>query len=321
MRIIDRAMADVLQLVVGLVALVGGAWLVVRGASRLAVGLGMSPALVGATVVAFGTSTPEFIVSVVASARGSAGLAIGNVLGSNVANVGLVLGLGAGLGSMHVRPRLLRWEIPVLGVATGFVLLFAANGVVGRVEGVVLIATLVVFVAGSGALGAESLRSREARIEPVPRRDRAANLRELGQVAGGVVALAAGAELLVRGATGIAAELEISEVVVGAVIVALGTSLPEVATTAMPAWRGEHEIAVGNAIGSNVFNLLGVLGLAAVVAPLEVDARLYEFELPALVLSTAILVPLARRGRLRRQDGLLLVVLYLAFVAATLGRA
>ena len=320
MRIIERAMADVLQLVVGLVALVGGAWLVVRGASRLAVGLGMSPALVGATVVAFGTSTPEFMVSVVASAQGSAGLAIGNVLGSNVANVGLVLGLGAGLGSMHVRPRLLRWEIPVLGVATGFVLLFAANGVVGRVEGVVLIATLVVFVAGSGALGAESLRSREARIEPAPRRDRAANLRELGQVAGGVVALAAGAELLVRGATGIAAELEISEVVVGAVIVALGTSLPEVATTAMAAWRGEHEIAVGNAIGSNVFNLLGVLGLAAVVAPLEVDARLYEFELPALVLSTAILVPLARRGRLRRQDGLPLVVLYLAFVAATLGR-
>ena len=313
-------MVDVLQLVVGLVGLVGGAWLLVRGASRLAVGLGMSPALVGATVVAFGTSMPEFIVSVVASAEGSPGLAMGNVLGSNVANVGLVLGLGAGLGSMHVRPRLLRWEIPVLGVATGFVLLFAANEVIGRVEGVVLLGMLVVFVAGSGAVSAESLRSREARVEPAVRADRASNLRELGQLAGGAVALAAGAELLVRGATGIAADLEISEVVVGAVIVAVGTSLPEVATTLVAAWRGEHDIAVGNAIGSNVFNLLGVLGLAAVVAPLEVDPRLYQFELPALVLSTAILVPLARRGSLRRQDGLMLVLLYLAFVTATIGR-
>ena len=139
-------------------------------------------------------------------------------------------------------------------------------------------------------------------------------------MAGGVVALAAGAELLLQGATGIAADLEISEVVVGAAIVALGTSLPEVATTLVAAWRGEHDIAVGNAIDSNVFNLLGVLGLAAVVAPLEVAARLYQFELPALVLSTAILVPLARRGSLCRHDGLMLVLLYLAFVTATIGR-
>ena len=208
----------------------------------------------------------------------------------------------------------------MLAVATAFVLLFAANEVIGRLEGVVLLGTLVVFVAGSGAVSAESLRSREARVEPEVRADRASNLRELGEVVGGVVALAVGAELLVRGATGIAAELEISEVVVGAAIVAVGTSLPEVATTAVAAWRGEHDIAVGNAIGSNVFNLLGVLGLAAVVAPLEVDPRLYEFELPALALSTAILVPLARRGSLRRQDGLMLMLLYAAFVAATIGR-
>jgi len=173
-------MVDVVQLLVGLVALVGGAWLIVRGASRLAVGLSISPALVGATIVAFGTSMPEFIVSVVASADGSPGLAMGNVLGSNVANVGLVLGLGAGLRSMHVQRRLLRWEIPVLGVAMAFVLLFAANEVIGRVEGVVLLEMLVVFVAGSGAVSAESLRSREARVDPEVRADRASNLRELG---------------------------------------------------------------------------------------------------------------------------------------------
>ena len=320
-------MVDVLQLVVGLVALVAGG-LVVRGASRLAVGLGMSPALVGATIVAFGTSMPEFLVSAVASAEGSAGLAIGNVLGSNVANVALVLGLGAGLGSLQVQRRLLRWEIPALGVATAFVLLIAANEVVSRLEGVVLLGLLLVFVVGAGVLSARSLRSREVGAAALPpgghaassRLDRGASLRELGQVLAGVLLLALGAELLVRGATGIAELFEVSEIVVGVAIVAVGTSLPEVATTAIATLRGEHEIAVGNAIGSNVFNLLGVLGLAAVVAPLEVDPRLFEFELPALVLSTAILVPLALRGRLRRPDGLLLVLLYCAFIAVTVVR-
>ena len=322
-------MADVLQLVVGLVALVAGAWLVVRGASRLAVGLGMSPTLVGATIVAFGTSMPEFLVSVVASAQGSAGLAVGNVLGSNVANIALVLGLGAGLGSLQVQRRLLRWEIPVLGVATALVLLIAANEVVSRLEGVVLLGLLLVFVVGAGALSARSLRSSEVGAATLPpgavaapsRIARGASLRELGQVVAGVLLLALGAELLVRGATGIAEQFEVSEVVVGVVIVAFGTSLPEVATTVVATLRGHYEIAVGNAIGSNVFNLLGVLGLTGALVTLPIDGGLYRFEMPALAISTVALFLLAwPRARVGRTEGVVLLAAYVAFVAVVLVR-
>ena len=314
-------MADVALLVAGLLALVGGAWLMVREASRLAVRFGLSPALVGATVVAFGTSAPEFIVSTVASAEGSGELAVGNVLGSNVANIGLVLGLAIVIRPLGVNPRMLRWEIPVLAVATGLVLLFGANEQIGRLEGAALFGLLIVFVAGSGVIGAASVHAREERVGSEARHERTAPWRQIALLLAGIAALALGAELLVRGATGIAERLEISEVVVGAVIVAVGTSLPELTTTAIAALRREHAIAVGNAIGSNVFNLLGVLGLAAVVSPLPIERDLYELELPALVLSTAILLPLARRVELGRAQGLLLLFLYAAFIAAVLGRS
>ncbi len=313
-------MVDVVQLLVGLAALVGGAWLMVRAASRLAVRFGISPAIVGATVVAFGTSAPEFLVSVLASARGSGDLAVGNVLGSNIANMGLVLGIGAVIGPMAIRPRLMRWEIPVLGVATAMVLLFGANGGIGRFEGVALFGALAVFVARSVAIGAESMATRRRRVDPAEAGNARAPWREAVPLAIGVVGLAGGAELLVRGATGLAEQLEISEIVAGAVIVAVGTSLPEVATTAMAAARREYEIAVGNVVGSNVFNLLGVLGLAAIVSPLGIGRELYEFEMPALVHSTAVLLTLARRGLARRRDGLLLLVLYTVFVLGTLAR-
>ena len=314
-------MADVALLVAGLLALVGGAWLMVREASRLAVRFGLSPALVGATVVAFGTSAPEFIVSTVASAEGSGELAVGNVLGSNVANIGLVLGLAIVIRPLGVNPRMLRWEIPVLAVATGLVLLFGANEQIGRLEGAALFGLLIVFVAGSGVIGAASVHAREERVGSEARHERTAPWRQIALLLAGIAALALGAELLVRGATGIAERLEISEVVVGAVIVAVGTSLPELTTTAIAALRREHAIAAGNAIGSNVFNLLGVLGLAAVVSPLPIERDLYELELPALVLSTAILLPLARRVELGRAQGLLLLFLYAAFIAAVLGRS
>ena len=313
-------MTDALMLVAGLVTLLGGAWLMVREASRLALRLGLPPGLVGATVVAFGTSAPEFIVSTVASAQGSGDLAVGNVLGSNVANMGLVLGLAIVIGPLFVGARLLRWEIPVLGVATALLLLFGASGEIGRIEGAALLGLLFVFVAGSLRIGAESARARQAVVGPAAPSEPGAPWREVGLLLVGIVGLAVGAELLVRGATGLADTLELSEVVVGAVIVAMGTSLPEIATTSLAALRREHALAVGNAVGSNIFNLLGVLGLAALVSPLEIERDLYDLELPALVLSSAILLPLARRGIARGPQGLMLLLLYAAFIAAVLGR-
>ena len=309
-------MLDAVLVVAGLAALLGGAWLLVHEAERLAVRLGLSPMLVGLTVVALGTSAPEMIVGASASARGAGELAVGGVLGSNVANVALVLGLGILIRPLAVSSRLLRWEIPTLGAATVLVLLFGASGEVGRIEGAALLALLVTFLAVSARAGPESLQSRAAEVEVLA--PAASMLRGVVQLLAGVAALAAGSELLVRGAEGLAERLEISQVVVGALVIAAGTSLPELATTAVAALRRQHAIAVGNVIGSNVFNLLGALGLAALVAPLPIDGRLYELELPAMALSTALLVPLAWRDESGRVWGAGLLLLYALFVTGLL---
>ena len=306
-------MLDVVLVVTGLAALIGGAWILVHEAERLAVRLGLNPMLVGLTVVALGTSAPELIVGASASARGAGELAVGGVLGSNVANVALVLGLGIVIRPLAVSSRLLRWELPALGTATVLVLLFGASGAIGRIEGAALLALLVIFLVVSAQLGAESGQSRAAEVEVL---DPAASMRRgVVQLLVGVAALAAGSELLVRGATGLAERLEINQVVVGAVVIAVGTSLPELATTAVAALGRRHAIAVGNVIGSNVFNLLGALGLASLVAPLPIDGRLYELELPAMALSTVLLVPLAWREENGRALGVMLLVLYALFVA------
>ena len=306
-------MLDVVLVVTGLAALIGGAWILVHEAERLAVRLGLNPMLVGLTVVALGTSAPELIVGASASARGAGELAVGGVLGSNVANVALVLGLGIVIRPLAVSSRLLRWELPALGTATVLVLLFGASGAIGRIEGAALLALLVIFLVVSAQLGAESGQSRAAEVEVL---DPAASMRRgVVQLLVGVAALAAGSELLVRGATGLAERLEISQVVIGAVVIAVGTSLPELATTAVAALGRRHAIAVGNVIGSNVFNLLGALGLASLVAPLPIDGRLYELELPAMALSTVLLVPLAWREENGRALGVVLLVLYALFVA------
>ena len=310
-------MLDAVLVVAGLAALIGGAWILVHEAERLAVRLGLSPMLIGLTVVALGTSAPEMIVGASASARGAGELAVGGVLGSNVANVALVLGLGIVIRPLAVSSRLLRWELPALGIATVLVLLFGASGAIGRIEGAALLALLVVFLAVSARSAPESMQSRAAEVEVI---DPAASmLRGVVQLLIGIAALAAGSELLVRGAEGLAERLEISQVVVGALIIAVGTSLPELATTAVAALRRHHAIAVGNVIGSNIFNLLGALGLASLVAPLPIDGRLYELELPAMALSMVLLVPLAWRERNGRVSGAVLLVLYALFVVALPG--
>ena len=257
-------MLDALMLAVGLAVLLGGAWLLVRAAALLAIMFGLSRVLVGATIVAFGTSAPEFVVNILAAFRDSPELAVGNVLGSNVANVALVLGLGAVISPMLIHSRLLRWEIPALAIATVILLVVASSGSIDRIEGSVMFLALIVFLVLSVRLFPESI---EAEIEPVSEAELPPIGTIIGQLIVGFVGLAGGAELLVRGATGLAETIGISELAIGAFVVALGTSLPEAATTAVAALRREHEIAVANVVGSNVFNILGVLGLNRLPSP------------------------------------------------------
>lgn len=320
---------DLLLIASGLIVLLVGSWQVVRSAVTIALTFGLSRVVVGATVVAFGTSAPEFVISLTAAAGGSSGLAFGNVLGSNVANVALVLGSAALVAPLIVNTRLVRWEIPVLIAATALVLLFGANGTISRVEGGLLffgglmgflVASLLILPAPT-VIGADG--DDQEVEQKLPRTARALSITG-GLLLLGLTGLAVGAAIAVEGATGIAQRIGMSELAVGVSIVAVGTSLPEVATSLMAAWRREHDIAVAAVVGSNIFNLLGVLGATALITPLTLEASLYEFEMPALALSSLILVPLVlwwSRHLVDRREGALLVSLYVGFLFVVVTRA
>ncbi len=317
---------DLLLVAGGLTALLAGAWQLVRSAVAISLMFGLSRVIVGATVVAFGTSAPEFVISLTAAAEGSSGLALGNVLGSNVANVALVLGSAALVAPLIVDARLVRWEIPVLIAATAAVLLFGMNGTIGRFEGGLLfLGGLLGFIVASVLIvPAPSVVDGDGEVEERPAR----TARSLS-IAGallllGLTVLAIGAAVAVEGAKGIAVRAGMSELAVGVSIVAVGTSLPEIATSLMAAWRREHDIAVASVVGSNIFNLLGVVGATALITPLTLDRSLYEFEMPALALSSLILVPLVlvwSRHLVDRREGALLVALYVGFLFVVVNHA
>ncbi len=310
---------------VGLILLLSAAWLVVRSAVALALMVGMSRIVVGATVVAFGTSAPEFVVSVVAGSRGASGVAIGNIIGSNVANVALVLGVAALLYPMNVNLRLLRWEIPVLVIATVAVLAFGADGSFERWEGFVMFLALLGFVGMSPRVFPEAAAAAEAEAEqraPSAERDTRALVIQIALIVGGVIALAVGANVTVVGATDLGERFGMSEAAIGVSIIAVGTSLPEVSTSVIAALRREPEIAIANVIGSNIFNLLGVIAVASLIVPLEFTQDLYSFEMLALALSTALLVPIAfSQRRITRFEGGFLLACYVAFLLIVLVRS
>jgi cation:H+ antiporter len=268
-----------------LVLLVVGGEALVRGAARLALAVGLSPLVVGLTVVAFGTSSPELAVSIQAGLAGSSDLALGNVVGSNIFNVLLILGASALIAPLLVASQLVRQEVPVMiGVS---LLLFAlcADGTVSFVDGTVLVGLLIVYTV---VLVVQSRRQAAANgdlgVGSSSGWDRHWSVQIL-LIAGGLALLVLGARWLVDSAVGFARSLGVSELVIGITIVAAGTSLPEVATSIIAALRGQRDIAVGNVVGSNTFNILGVLGVTAVAAPagLAVAPAVPAFDLPVMV--------------------------------------
>ena len=255
---------EILLFALGVGLLIGGAYLLVEGGTRMAAVLGVPPVVVGLTVVAFGTSAPEFFVSLVGALRGSTGLVLGNVIGSNVANIGLILALAAMLRPVVVEKELPRREVPLLMGVTLLFTALAVGGDVGRLAGAVLSVVFVgfmVWTVKSGSRGqvvSEAPAVDEAVLDPA-RRGRNLTMGG-GQVLLGMVGLAGGGQLIVASATTLAQAMGISETVIGLTLVAVGTSLPELATTLMAAWRDQDDMALGNIIGSNLFNILGVAG-------------------------------------------------------------
>jgi cation:H+ antiporter len=302
----------------GLVAVVAGAELLVRGASRIAVTLGISPLVVGMTVVAFGTSAPEMAVSVSASASGRPDLAIANVVGSNVFNVLGIVGLCAVVAPVAARTRVVRREIPIMVVASVGFLLLAVDGALGALEGVLLLLALV----ASTVATLRHERGAEAHSDAPPGR---ANLLVDGaSVLVGLVLLVLGARWLVGAAVATAAALGVSELVIGLTIVAVGTSVPELATSLVALLRGQRDLAIGNVVGSNLFNLLGIAGLSALLAPggLQVDAQVLAFDAWVMLAASAILLPMALTGAaVVRWEGALLLSGYLTYTAVVVAIA
>ena len=308
----------VVLFVAGLGLLVLGAEWLVKGASRLAGALGISPLVIGLTVVAYGTSAPEMAVSVKSAWAGQPDLALGNVVGSNIFNVLFILGASAIITPLVVSSQLIRLDVPIMIGVSLLTLLLAGDGWVGRLDGVILFALAVAYTA---------FQVRQSRKESAAIRDeyaqeyaakRPSTPTNLAFVAAGLVLLVLGSRWLVNGAVAFAQALGVSELVIGLTIVAAGTSLPEVATSILAAFRGERDIAVGNVVGSNIFNLLAVLGLSGLVAPggLPAPAALLRFDIPVMVAVALACLPIFASGAvIARWEGGLFLFYYVAYTA------
>ena len=304
---------------VGLGLLVVGANWLVKGASRLAAAAGVSSLVIGLTVVAFGTSAPELAVSVKASWLGQADMAVGNVIGSNIFNVLFILGASAVITPLLVAQQLVRRDVPIMIAVSGVVLLLSLDGAISRVDGAILFVALVVYTVWIVRVSRRETKAVEAEYEAEYGTEEARRtpvLLSLGFVLGGLALLVLGSNWLVTGAVAFAQWMGISEVVVSLTIVAAGTSLPEVATSVTAALRGERDIAVGNVVGSNLFNLLGVLGLSGMAAPsgLTVVDSMVGFDLPVMIAVAFACLPFFARGfMIPRWEGALFFLYYCAY--------
>lgn len=306
-----------LMAAVGLVLLLFSADFMVRGAVGIARRLGLSPLIIGLTVVAIGTSAPELVTTLTATLDGAPDLALGNVIGSNLANMLLILGVAALMRPVACAPRVIARDGTMVLAATALFVLFAMSGQFDLWQGLILLAALVIYLGwtyrAERATEAESLHAREVEeVTGVPERAWRASLFLFGGLVGTIV----GAKLLVDGGVSVAESLGVSKTVIGLTLVAIGTSLPELAIVVVASLRGHSDVALGNVLGSNIFNLLGITGVVAVITPLSVAPSLLEFDIWLLLAVTALLLPLMLTGsKLSRREGALLLVLYGGFLA------
>ena len=313
-------LSTVVLLIAGLLFLIIGAEALVRGASKLAAAFGISPLVIGLTVVAFGTSSPELAVGIKSALSGNADIALGNVVGSNIFNILVIIGLSAVITPLVVAQRLVRWDVPLVIGLSFLVFFLGLNGSIGRVEGLLLFVGLIVYI---------TFTIRQSRKESIAVQEEYAKeyhperFKNLGQWAvnigllvGGLVMLVLGSNWLVNSASSLARAFGVSELVIGLTIVAIGTSAPELATSLLAAKRGERDIAVGNAIGSNLFNILGVLGITAALAPngIAVPRSAMAFDIPVMIAVAIAALPVFFTGySISRLEGAIFLLYYVAY--------
>ncbi|MCA9158552.1 MAG: calcium/sodium antiporter [Planctomycetales bacterium] len=312
-------MWPILSIIVGLMALVIGGELLVRGASKLALSMQISPLVVGLTVVAFGTSAPELGVSLQAAMSGAADVAVGNVVGSNICNVLLILGVSALVTPLLVSNQLIRLDVPLMVAASLAMWFFSRDLRISQLEGGILFLALLTYITMSVVKSRRETRAiAELCAHSMPQLSRlgASRLAQLGLIVAGLVLLGFGSNWLVSGAVTIAMMWNVSELIIGLTIVALGTSLPEIVTSVVASLRGERDIAVGNVVGSNLFNILCVLGLTGIITPagIPISAEALEFDIPVMVAVTMICLPIFFTGSIiSRGEGAALLFYYVAY--------
>jgi cation:H+ antiporter len=305
----------------GLALLVAGAQLLVRGASRLALALGIPPLIVGLTVVAFGTSAPELAVAVQACLSDKTPIVLGNVIGSNIYNVLFILGVCASIAPLAVAPQLIRLDVPIMIGCAALLQFFAMDRVISRTEGFVLLGILVAYTT---FVIVQSRREKKAvkedyaeQMDDSMKPDKRFWLHGVYLLAG-LALLGYGSDLLVSGAVAIAQKMNVSDVIIGMTVVTLGTTAPELSACLVASMRGERDIAVGNIVGSNIFNVLAVLGTGSVVAPhgIEVGERMLNFALPVMVAVMFACLPVFFSGRaIRRWEGVLFLFYFVIYMA------
>ena len=310
---------SILLFVAGLIFLIVGAEALVRGSSRLAAVLGISPLVIGLTVVAFGTSSPELAVSIKAALSDQGSIAVGNVIGSNIFNVLFILGLSALIVPLVVSHQLVRLDVPLMIALSIIMLVFSFDENFSRTDGLILIAGLIIYIwfliyqsrreiAGVGHEYAKGFGNAG--------RKNVGWFKNIALVLGGLTLLVFGSRWLVDSSVSFAQYLGVSELVIGLTIVAAGTSLPEVVTSVIAAIRGERDIAVGNVVGSNLFNIMGVLGIASIVAPngIEVSAAVIRFDIPVMIVVAFACLPIFFTGGvISRQEGALFLGYYVVY--------
>lgn len=307
-------------IIAGFALLLFGGESVVRGSVALAQRLGVSPLIVGLTIVGFGTSLPEMVVSVNAALVGSPGLAVGNVVGSNIANILLILGVAAVIAPIAVHPGAVKRDLLGMSAVT---LVYVGLGMSGQIvfwQGALMLIALMSYIGftvwhdnKSNDEVAELHREEAAEMGTIPLRTASI----AGIIVVGLFAVVVGAEWLVTGATTLATEFGVPEEVIGLTVVAIGTSLPELATSIVAAYRGHSDVCVGNVLGSNLFNLFGITGVTALFAPLPFSDKIIGFDLWFLLAATALIIPFMLSGRrISRVEGAILIFLYVGFVAS-----
>jgi len=307
---------DFALLAIGLLVLYYGAETMVRGATSVAAIMGISPMMIGLTVVAFGTSAPELVASLFAVYKGSGDIALGNIIGSNIANVGLALGASALISPIIIHHIEEKSETPVMLGFTALFIIMAMDGTISRLDGLALFVCLLGFL-GYRIVKVKSQRAKavvmENRVDDIIDREHGLNF-ELGLTAAGIIGVMAGAYLLIDSASSIARGFGVSELIIGVTVVAIGTSLPELATTVVAAFRGHSDLAFGNVAGSNIFNIGLILGLTAMAVPLETDWGAIYVEMSVMAILSIALAPIVWRRRIGRTAGAFMLLFYALFM-------